>query len=195
MWRCAAAGSRATLGAGTRGSGNWLGLGHAGGRGWGPQGHAPWITMLRGRAQTTRRVVGTQGSGPAVHACAVEAQSLLGRGRGGDQRGWGPPPPHPTQAPSPVACQCGLPTAGQRVPSHHAECGGLTSSIHSQQTETLRKPHRRRSARAQLCPGAANSWGGGPSVCRRAVSKGDPWERHWGVQVAVKLSRGREGWL
>lgn len=50
---------------------------------------------VRGRAQTTCRVVRTRGSGPAGHARAVEAQSLLGRGRGGDRRGWGPPPPPP----------------------------------------------------------------------------------------------------
>lgn len=50
--------------------------------------------------------------------------------------------------PSPVTCQHSLATAGQHVPGHHAKRGRLPRSVHSQQPETLRGPHRRPSVRS-----------------------------------------------
>lgn len=41
-----------------------------------------------------------------------------------------------------VACQHCFPTAGQRVPRHHAEGGCLSCPIDTQQPETLQGTHK-----------------------------------------------------
>ena len=74
-----------------------------------------------------------------------------------------------------MAFQNGLAPTGQRVPSHHAECGCFPCSVHAQQPETLQvHPQKALIEARTIVPASLTSGTCFSASTGRAVGKGIP---------------------
>lgn len=90
-----------------------------------------------------------------------------------------------------MAFQNGLTPTGQRVPSHHAECGCFPCSVHAQQPETLQVyPQKALIEARTIVPASLTSGTGFSASTGRAVGKGIPGQI-LGCVSGHKLSHSR----